>query len=182
MFPTPVVGWPAPPGHLAASLRRLSFPQLRLVRDMPDERRHSEECRIRCACSHRGCNELVPERWHQHLVAPLIRSCHLTLDERGNVTLGHWDAPSRRLSVSAWATRATPDPCQRDMLAASKDDFGTAAHSEFSCPRWFQKPYHWWMGRRHLVRHECRQRVCDGSSDAWERGRWLTLPFVFALG
>ena len=100
-------------------------------------RRHREERRIHGAGLRRGCDELVPQRWHQHLVALLIRSCHLALDERGNVTLGHRYAPSRRFPVSTRATWSTPYPCQRDMLAASKDDFGTTAYSECWFPRWF---------------------------------------------
>src|SRR5690349_10493935 len=93
-------------------------------------RRHREERRRSCAGLRRGCNELVPQRWHQHLVALLIRSCHLTLDKRGNVTLGDRYAQSRRFSISSWATRATTNPCQRDMLTASEDNFGTTAYSE----------------------------------------------------
>src|SRR6266700_4077173 len=105
-------------------------------------RRHSEERRSRCAGLRRGCNELVPQRWHQHLTALLIRSCHLALDKRGNVTLGDRYAPPRRFPVSAWAARATPYPCQRDMLAASKDDFGATAYCECRFPRWFLQRCH----------------------------------------
>src|SRR5579859_4749150 len=91
------------PGHLAAGLVRLSFPQGELERDALVVRWHGEVRRRHRAGLCRGGDEQVPKRWHQHLRALLPCSCHLTLDfdERGNVTLADRRAPPRRFAVTA---------------------------------------------------------------------------------
>src|SRR4051794_36495106 len=111
-------GYVAPAGHSALFLRRLAFPQLRLVRDdMPDLRRGSEACWRRCCGLRGGRNKQIPERWHHHLVVLLLRSSHFTIDERGNVTLRYWHTSPKWFPGSAWVVGVAANPCQRDRLA-----------------------------------------------------------------
>ncbi len=90
----------------------------------------SEACRCRCDGFRRGRNQQIPEGWYQHLLALLRLASRFAIDERGNVTLRHWHTPSGYFPVSLWASRTTTYPNQCDVLALSKDDFGTAANNE----------------------------------------------------